>query len=88
MNYDEVGTIYKVHPTFDEEGNMTDPGEVADGWHVNTLEPVPEWEPYKVSPQPKTPSRIYAGGVQPVCYVFPDKQAFRDLLPEEDGDVI
>lgn len=84
MQYDEIGLILDNSATYDYEGNELTAPAYKDGWHVNTLEPVEEWEQYRCSPQPTTPYRIYAGGIMPVCYRFPDEQTFKDILPKEE----
>lgn len=77
-NLDVVGIIYEGG-TYDDEGNVITPPTPKPGWHVNTLEPIPEWDPYRI-PTPETPTRVYAGGVIPVCYRFPDKDTFMALM--------
>lgn len=84
MTYSEIGLIPKTLAAYDDEGNKLTETVYHDGWHVNALEPVPEWEAYKI-PTPATPYRMYAGGVMPVCYVFPGREAFLALLPNEEG---
>lgn len=85
MSYHEVGLIAKTPATFDDTGEQLTAPVYHDGWHVNTLEPTPEWETHKI-PTPATPTCIYAGGIMPVCYVFESKEAFRALLPEDEND--
>ena len=80
---DIIGRVVETPATFDDEGNQLTPPVWREGWHVNTPEPVPEWEAYRCDPQPTTPYRVYAGGVQPVCYKFPDQATFEALLPDE-----
>jgi hypothetical protein len=51
-----------------------------DGWHLNSLEEIPEFAEYKVA-TPKTPVRTYAG-VSPdktYFYRFPDQETFEKL---------
>jgi hypothetical protein len=81
MNYDEIGLIAKTPGTYDDEGNELRAPVYQSGWHVNALEPVPEWEQYRI-PTPETPTRVYAGGIMPVCYRFESKEQFESLLPE------
>lgn len=78
-NPDIIGKIPAQLATFDEEDNVVTPPIYVAGWHVNTLDPIPEWEPYRI-PTPETPTRVYAGGVIPVCYRFPDKDTFMALM--------
>ena len=80
---DVIGRIPKEPATFDDEGNQLTATKWRDGWHVNTPEPVPEWAEYLCDPQPATPYRVYAGGVMPVAYRFPDQATFEALLPDE-----
>ena len=78
-NIDVIGKIVDTQGTYDEEGNeLTAPTYIA-GFHVNTTSEVAEWSDYLCDPQPSTPMRVYAGGVTPVCYRFPDEDTFNDL---------
>jgi len=78
-NQSIIGKIVDTPGTYDEEGNqLTAPTYIA-GWHVNTTSEVPEWSYYLCDPQPITPVRIYAGGVLPVCYSFPDQATFEAM---------
>lgn len=81
MTYHEIGLIATAPAAYDDEGNELTSPTYAPGWHVNTLEPAPEWEQYRI-PTPETPSCIYAGGIMPVCYRFESKEEFESLLPE------
>lgn len=83
MNYSEIGPIVDTPGEYDDEGNQTVAPTYKQGWHVNTLEPVPGWEAHRI-PTPETPERIYAGGIMPVCYKFPDRETFRSLLPDSE----
>lgn len=84
IQYDEIGLIVSGPGTYDEEGNEISPPIYVAGWHVNTLEPIAEWEPYRI-PTPETPTRIYAGGVTPVCYRFPEKDTFVALTHDAES---
>ena len=78
-NQSIIGKIVDTSGTYDEEGNeLTAPTYIA-GWHVNTTSEVAGWADYLCDPQPSTPMRVYAGGVVPVCYVFPDEETLNDL---------
>ena len=78
-NIDVIGKIVDTQGTYDDEGNqLTAPTYIA-GWHVNTTSEVAGWSAYLCDPQPTTPMRVYAGGVVPVCYSFPDEDTFNDL---------
>lgn len=82
MSYYEVGRVVETPPKFDQIGSVDTEATFIDGWHVNTVEPVPAWEEYRI-PTPATPACVYAGGVMPVCYRFPDKESFQRLLSLE-----
>lgn len=90
MQPDVIGRIPKEPATYDDEGNQLTATVWRTGWHVNTPEPVPEWEAYRCDPQPTTPYRVYAGDVPPVCYRFPGEGTYqleRDKVfpPQEDS---
>ena len=78
-NLSVIGKIAATPGTYDEEGNQLTASTYIAGWHANTTSEVPEWSDYLLDPQPATPYRVYAGGVVPVCYVFPDEETFDDL---------
>lgn len=84
MTPDIIGTIHNNDAEYDAEGNVTKSATAKAGFHVNFPEEVPEIEQYKVDPQPVTPYRIYAGGIQPAAYVFPDEATFRKHFPEPE----
>lgn len=79
---DVIGRIPASDPQLDENGNVLVAATWLPGWHVNAPEPVTEWEAYRCDPQPTTPYRVYAGGVTPVCYVFPDEATFLQECPD------
>lgn len=79
---DIIGAIYNNDAEHDTEGNITKSATARVGYHVNFPEEVPELAEYLVDPQPATPYRIYAGGVMPVCYRFPDEETFKLYCPE------
>ena len=78
-NQSIIGKIVDTQGTYDDEGNQLTASTYIAGWHVNTTSKVLEWSDYMSDPQPATPYRVYAGGVVPVCYVFPDEETFDDL---------
>ena len=78
-NIDVIGKIVDTSGTYDEDDNLLTTATYIAGWHANTTSEVPEWSDYLLDPQPATPYRVYAGGVVPVCYVFPDEETFNDL---------
>jgi hypothetical protein len=82
-NIDVIGKIVDTPGTYDEEGNELTAATYITGWHVNTTSEVPEWADYLCDTQPTTPARIYAGGVKPVCYSFPDEATFEDIHDAE-----
>jgi len=78
-NQSIIGKIVDTSGTYDEEGNELTTTTYKQGWHVNTTSEVADWSDYLCDPQPSTPMRVYAGGVVPVCYVFPDEETLNDL---------
>ena len=78
-NLSVIGKIVDTQGTYDEESNELTPTTYVEGWHVNTTSEVADWSDYLCDPQPSTPMRVYAGGVVPVCYSFPDEDTFNDL---------
>jgi hypothetical protein len=82
-NQSIIGKIVDTPGTYDEEGNELTAATYITGWHVNTTSEVPEWADYLCDPQPSTPVRVYAGGVTPVCYRFPDEDTFEDIHDAE-----
>ena len=86
MQPDIIGQIVDTPATYDEEGNELTPAAYLPGWHVNTLGPIDEWSDYRI-PTPAKPARVYAGGVMPVCYRFPDRETFEALLPKREPEL-
>ena len=80
-NIDVIGKIVDTQGTYDEEGNQITAPTYITGWHVNTISEVADWSAYLCDPQPVTPMRVYAGGVVPVCYRFPDEDTFNEMEP-------
>ena len=78
-NQSIIGKIVDTPGTYDDEGNQLTASTYKQGWHVNTTSEVAEWADYLCDPQPTTPVRIYAGGITPVCYSFPDEDTFNGL---------
>jgi len=78
-NLSIIGKIVDTPGTYDEDNNQLTAATYKKGWHVNTTIPVPEWSGYLCDPKPLTPVRVYAGGVVPVCYSFPDEDTFNGL---------
>ena len=74
-----IGQIVDVPGTYDEDGDLLTASTYVTGRHANTTSDIPQWSDYLRDPQPVTPYRVYAGGVVPVCYVFPDEETFDDL---------
>lgn len=77
MRPDIIGTIYQPTGVMltDSDGNEYPEMEAIPGYHVNTPEPVPEWDAYRI--YPVTPSRVYAGK-EPVCYSFATATEYED----------
>jgi len=80
---DIIGRIPSALPTYDEEGNELTTLEWADGYHINTPEPIPGWEQFRI-PTPETPYRVYAGGIMPVCYRFESEAQFLSMIPQDE----
>ena len=78
-NQSIIGKIVDTQGTYDEEGSELTAPTYISGFHVNTTSKVTEWADYLCDPQPTTPVRIYAGGITPVCYSFPDEDTFNEL---------
>ena len=74
-----IGKIVDAPETYDDDGDLLTAATYIAGWHANTTSEVAEWSAYLLDPQPVTPCRVYAGGVVPVCYVFPDEETLNDL---------
>ena len=83
MKYVEIGLIEKTPATVDENGDVIAAPVYHDGWHINTPEPVPEWEQFRI-PTPETPYRVYAGGIMPVCYRFESEAQFLSMIPQDE----
>lgn len=57
---DVVGVIHKpTGETIDTDDGPMPVFAPLDGWHVNTTEPVAEWDEYAV--EPTNPARVFAG---------------------------
>ena len=80
-NLSVIGRIAATPGTYDEDGDLLTAATYIAGWHVNTTSKVAEWADYLCDPQPTTPVRVYAGGVVPVCYSFPDEDTFNEMEP-------
>ena len=78
-NLSVIGKIAATPGTYNENGDLLTAGTYVAGIHANTTSEIPEWSDYMRDPQPAKPYRVYAGGVVPVCYVFPDEETFDDL---------
>jgi len=84
MQPDVIGTIHK--PTgvtlTDADGFEYPEMKAIEGFHVNFQQEVPELSEFKVEPQPETPYRVYAGGIKPLAYKFPDEVTFREYFED------
>jgi hypothetical protein len=87
MQPDIIGKIVDTHATYDKNDKQVTAATYIDGWHVNLLKAEPEWAEYLCDPQPETPQRIYAGGVKPVAYKFPNKETFKQHFPDSENKV-
>lgn len=85
MQPDIIGIIYKPtgNTLTDSEGMEYPEMAPIEGYHINFQQEVPELAEYKLTPQPDTPYRVYAGGIMPVCYIFPDEQTFKQYFPDD-----
>jgi hypothetical protein len=72
--YDIIGSLYA--PAEDGQEPV-----VLPGWHVNSPHPVEGWEQYRV--EPAAPRRVFAGHPT-YCYKFPSKEAFKELVGEDE----
>jgi len=82
-NLSIIGKIVDTPGTYDEDDNQLTGATYKQGWHVNTTSEVAEWAGYLCDPQPLAPVRVYAGGVVPVCYRFPDQATFETMHDAE-----
>jgi hypothetical protein len=87
MQPDIIGKIVDTHATYDENDEQVTAATYIDGWHVNLIKAEPEWAEYLCDPQPVTPQRIYAGGVMPVAYSFPNEETFKQHFPDLENTV-
>jgi hypothetical protein len=80
---DIIGLIYKQTGVMltDDEGFEYPEQAPIDGWHVNTLEEMPEWAEYQVTPT--IPYRIFAG-LTTFYYSFPSQEVFEELYQVEE----
>ncbi|NYT38862.1 hypothetical protein ERD78_18900 [Allopusillimonas soli] len=58
-NLDIIGTIHEGGQ-WDDDGTVIVAPTAIPGYHVNTPEPVPELEPYRIE-RPNSPYRVFAG---------------------------
>lgn len=79
IEFDEIGLIPDVMCEFDTEGNQISETTFKTGWHVNSLELIPEFSAYLLDPQPSTPYRIFLGVDNAYAYQFPDQETFNAL---------
>ena len=75
-NIDVIGKIVDTQGTYDEEGNELTAPTYRTGFYVQTTQVITDWADYLEDPQPTAFTRMYAGGVTPVRYVFVDEAAF------------
>ena len=91
MTIDIIGTIHKPTGTMLTNSDGDEYPEFAPipGHHINSTQPVPNWEQYQVVPS-GTYHRVFAG-VKTYCYRFDDEQQAHELAPHlfselEDAD--
>jgi hypothetical protein len=65
-----LGKLYETDTT-DPENPISTP---LDGWHVNTVEAVPEWADYLV--EPSQPRQMFLN-LPTVCYKFEDEAEYQ-----------
>ena len=70
--YNIIGTITRI--TGYDEATDTHETETLEGYHVNTIEPVPEWEQYRVYPE--KPYNIWAPPAPTCFYRFADEDQY------------
>lgn len=61
IEYNVIGKIVDVPATTNEAGEQLSPPIYRDGWHVNVIELLPEFEAFQVFPE--GPFRVYAGAI-------------------------
>lgn len=72
MVIDIIGKIYDI------SGDAENPTVIElEGWHVNSTEPVAEWEQWLVEPSHKR--RVFAGA-DTYCYKFDSEQQFNEVM--------
>lgn len=61
IEYNVIGKIVDVPANTNEAGDQISPPTYRDGWHVNVIELLPEFEAFQVFPE--EPFRVYAGAI-------------------------
>lgn len=69
-------------PEIEENGDQVSETTYADGWHVNSIEPLKGCEKYLVTP--KTPYNKFYGVDSCYMYTFGSKEQFEELFPRPD----
>lgn len=78
---DIIGKIYNIDATDQDNPVATE----LDGWHVNSSEPLPDLDQYRV--YPVTPRRVFMGTDTVYCYQFESESQANELLNlTADGD--
>ena len=72
MALDIIGLIHVIN----DDETVT----AIDGWHVNSTEPVAEWEQWQVEPEHKR--RVFADA-DTYCYKFDSEEQFNEILHSE-----
>lgn len=71
--YNIIGPITRIIGY--DEATDTHTVEELEGYHVNTLEPVPGWEQYRVYPE--KPYNVWAPPAETVFYRFDNEQQYK-----------
>ena len=81
MTIDIIGIIHKPTGVMLTDSGGIEYPEYAPipGWHINSTEPVPEWEQYHVIPS-GTYHRVFAGA-ETFCYRFDSAEQAQKLAP-------
>lgn len=76
---DVIGTIQKRTGGTDENPIYKE----VPGYHVNTTEPVPEWEKWRV--EPSEPYRVFFNHPT-YFYSFPGRAKWKEVFPDENKE--
>ena len=81
MTIDIIGIIHKPTGVMLADSDGIEYPEYAPipGYHINSTEPVPEWEQYQIIPS-GVYHRVFAGA-ETFCYRFDDERQAQELAP-------